>query len=423
MKPGPLGDRDGRSGQALRVLLVSREYPPETGGGGIGSYAELMARALVERGHEVHVLSCVEGQADEDVMRAGVHLHRRGVSRFLRKIRRRFPGTAARIEGGVARSLAARRIGTEFDVVEAPDWMAEGLGFALRRTRPLVVHLHTPLTLVARHNPGSFQWSRDARFAAALERFTVQRGHVVTSPSHLLARDLASEGWLEERDVRVVRYPVDIDMWGPLSSAESAGPRILAIGRLEARKAPELLVRAASLLAKEVSDLDVVFVGRSGLRNGGEYKDWLVDLARELSAPCRFVDQIDRSELGAWYASSRVVVVASRHDNFPFAALEGMAAERPVVLTTGVGVAELLRGTDAGAVVPVGDHRALAAALRPFLLDGRRAAEAGEEARALVGRACSPSRIAAEREACYLDAIDRWGRERAEARASAARRQ
>lgn len=407
----------------MRVLLVSREYPPETGGGGIGSYAELMARALVAQGHEVHVLSCVEGQADEDVTRAGVHLHRRGVSRFLPKIRRRLPGTAARIEGAHARYLGARRLGAEFDVVEAPDWMAEGLAFALRRTRPLVVHLHTPLTLVARHNPGSFQWSRDARFAAALERLAVQRAHVLTSPSHLLARDLASEHWFEEGDVRVIRYPVDIDMWGPLASAGSAGPRVLAVGRLEARKAPESLVRAASLLATDVPDLEVVFVGRSGLRNGGEYKDWLVDLARELSAPCRFIDQVHRSELGAWYASSRVVVVASRHDNFPFAALEGMAAARPVVLTTGVGVAELLGRTDAGAVVPVGDHRALAAALRPFLLDGRRAAHAGEEARALVGRECSPARIAAEREACYAEAIARWGRKRPQARAAAADRQ
>jgi hypothetical protein len=76
-----------------------------------------MARALVARGHEVHVLSCVEGQADEDGMRAGVHLHRRGVTRFMRKIRRRLPGTAVRIEGALARSLAARRLETDFDVV------------------------------------------------------------------------------------------------------------------------------------------------------------------------------------------------------------------------------------------------------------------------------------------------------------------
>jgi Starch synthase catalytic domain len=54
--------RRERRESTLRVLFVSREYPPETGGGGIGSYVEAMARALVVRGHEVHVLSCVPGR-------------------------------------------------------------------------------------------------------------------------------------------------------------------------------------------------------------------------------------------------------------------------------------------------------------------------------------------------------------------------
>ena len=46
----------------LRILFLSREYPPWTGGGGIGSYVETMAHALARRGNEVHVLSCSEGQ-------------------------------------------------------------------------------------------------------------------------------------------------------------------------------------------------------------------------------------------------------------------------------------------------------------------------------------------------------------------------
>jgi glycogen synthase len=394
----------------LRVLFVSKEYPPETGGGGIGSYVEAMARALVARGHEVHVLSCVHEQADDDCVRAGVHLHRRGVPRFLPKIRRRLPSSALRLESALSTYLEFRRLGLDIDIVEAPDWMAEGLAFALRRPSPLVVHLHTPLLLVGRHNPHSFRWSRDGRMAASLERFSVRRADVLTSPSHLLARDLAREGWLEDRDPCVIRYPVDLDMWGSLPSAGSAQPRILAIGRLEARKAPEVLVRAASLLSPAVPDLEVVFIGRSGLHNGGEYKDWLAALAQELSVTCSFIEHVPRHELGTWYGSARVVALASRYDNFPFAALEAMAAARPLVVTNTVGTAELLRTTDAGAVVAVDDPHELATALRSFLLDAGLAARAGEDARALVSRHCSPEKIAAEREACYREAIRLWKR-------------
>jgi glycogen synthase len=390
--------------EPLRILFVSREYPPETGGGGIGSYVEGMARALAARGHDVHVLSCVQGQADQDRVHGRVHVHRRGSRRFLPKIRRRLPSTALRVEGALSSYLASRRLGVEFDVVEAPDWMAEGLVFALGRSSPLVVHLHTPLILVGRHNPGSFEWSRDGRLAASLERVPVRRAELVTSPSELLARDLASEGWLDGREPRIVRYPVDAGMWGSLPAPSSVPPRVLIVGRLEARKAPEVLVRAAALLSSAVPDLEVIFVGRSGLRDGGEYKEWLVELARTLAAPCHFVDQVPRGELGGWYASARVVAMASRHDNFPYAALEAMAASRPIVVTDGVGVGELLEG-DAGAVVAVGDADGFAAALRPFLLDAELADRAGGAARALVSRHCSPERIAAEREACYLEAI------------------
>jgi glycogen synthase len=64
----------------MRVLFVSMEYPPETSYGGIGWYIAMMARALAGRGHEVHVLSCVRGQARRDYVEGGVQVHRRCVT-------------------------------------------------------------------------------------------------------------------------------------------------------------------------------------------------------------------------------------------------------------------------------------------------------------------------------------------------------
>jgi glycosyltransferase involved in cell wall biosynthesis len=94
------------------------------------------------------------------------------------------------------------------------------------------------------------------------------------------------------------------------------------------------------------------------------FKDWLMKLARELVTPCRFVDEVRRQEICAWYGSSRVVALCSRYDNFPFVGLEAMSAGRPVVCTTATGTAAIVEGTGAGAVVPVDDAASLAAALR-----------------------------------------------------------
>ena len=397
---------------------MSREYPPETGGGGIGSYVQTVARALVRRGHEVHVLSCVDGQPVDDREDSGVHVHRRGAPRVLPKVRRRLPWTALRVEGALARYREARRLGVEFDVVEAPDWFAEGLVFSLLKPRPLVAHLHTPFGLVGRNDPGSSRPSRDGKLADRVECFAVRHADVVTSPSRLLARDLAREGWLGNHEPRIVRYPIDVEPWTGLEGAEASPPRVLAVGRLEGRKAPEVLVRAAAMLANDVAGLEVVFVGRSSLRDGAPYGDWLRDQARRLGAPCRFVDEVPREELPGWYAASRVVAVASRYDNFPYAALEAMASGRPVVCTERTGTAEIVAGTDAGSVVAVDDPAALADALRPFLVDPDAAGRAGRAARSVVQRECSPDGTAAEREACYREALRVWAARRGGARAA-----
>ena len=408
---GPTTAPRSSSRRLLRILFVSQEYPPETGGGGIGSYVETMARVLARRGHEVHVLSCKDGQASGDRADGAVQLHRRGVRRILPKLRRRIPSTALRVEGAASRYREYRSLGLDFDVVEAPDWFAEGLAFSLLRSRPLVAHLHTPLLLVGRHNPGSFHWTRDRRLAERIERLAVRRADLVTSPSHLLADGLVGEGWIDH-EPSIIRYPLDLAPWAGVQPVEESPPRILAVGRLEGRKAPEALVHAAAVLGKKIPGVEVVFVGRSGLHDGRSYRDWLIELTRRLGAPCRFVEEVRRDDLASWYASCRVVALPSRYDNFPYVALEAMASARPVVCTERTGTAEIVAGTGAGAVVAVDDVAGLVEALRPFLIDPAVAGRAGREARSVVARECSPDGIAELREACYLEAMRVWSTRR-----------
>ena len=275
-----------------------------------------------------------------------------------------------------------------------------------------MAHLHTPLGFVERHNPASFRWTRDAALADRLERFAVRHADLVTCPSRLLADDMERERWLVGQKPVIIRYPIELAPWRSLQPAEQSPPRVLAVGRLEGRKAPEVLVEASALMRDDIAELDVVFVGLSSLHYGESYGDWLIELAERLRAPCRFVGAVPRDELGGWYASARVVALPSRYDNFPYAGLEAMAAGRPLVCTDRTGVAELVRGTGAGHVVAADDPVALADALRPFLLDSARARRAGAEARAIVESQCAPDSTAEQREACYRQAIALWAARR-----------
>lgn len=389
-------------GGPLRVLFLSAEYPPETGWGGIGSSIAAVALGLVGRGHEVHVLSCVEGQAARDSTDGGVIVHRRGLRRLPRVPRVIGWQTAQRLRAAWSTSLEARRLLPGADIVESPDWGAEGLLFALRGRAPVIVHLHTPLPLIRRWN--GLAMHRDARWAAALERWTIRRAHAVTAPSRFIADEVARLGWLGGRRVEVIPNAVDRALWARCADVRDTAATVLFVGRLEARKAPEALVDAARTLGGAIKDVRAVFVGRSsGTREGRPYRDWL--LARPGADRCVFVGEVPRHELPALIAAARVVALPSHFDNFPMAVAEAMAAGRPVVVSSATGCAAMIEAHGAGAVVPPGDGAALAAALHPFLADAGHAAVVGERGRRVAADELDPAVIAGRRETVYAAAI------------------
>ena len=387
---------------AVRILFLSAGYALDGGPGGIESAIASIAPALVARGHDVHVLACAEDCRSGDDTDAGLHLHRRRATR-IHGLRRAVGWPAAwRIETALSNYRESRRLGVTFDVVEGPDWGAEGLLFALRRRTPLVTHLHTPLPVVRRFN--GLVDDRAARWAAALERFTVRRSDVLTAPAPILVEELSRLGWVAKRWVEIIPYALDWWRWRDAASVSDTRPSVLFAGRLEARKAPEDLLEAVRLLGEEISDVGAVFVGKSsGERNGAAYRASLEGEAG--AARCVFVDHVPRHRLVDYLGAARVVAVPSRFESFSLVAAEAMAAGRPVVVTSTTGIADLVRKADAGEVVPPGDHRALADALRRFLISPACARETGERGRRAVMELLDPPRVAALREAAYRRAM------------------
>jgi len=394
----------------MNVLMVCGEY--SIVGGGFGSYVKSLAPALAARGHEVHVLSCLGGQGRRDYLDGPVWVHERGKASLRLGVRRLLGGPEAweRLVSAVSCWLEQARLRISFDVVEIADFGAEGLLLGLGRRRPIVAHLHGPLGLLHQYNgaePG-----RDIRLADWLERTTVARADLVTSPSNLVSRDLREARWLRGRPARTVRNPIDLEQWAgvpPLRERDrdrDTPPLVLAVGRVEPLKGSDVLVRAAVTLAKEAGSIEVVLVGRSsGEREGLPYRDWVRRLAAEIGAPCRFVEQVPRSELKDWYAAARVVAVPSLYETLSMSGLEAMASGRPVVCSSSTGVAELVAGSGAGDVVPSGNADLFAQALLPYVRDLEVARVAGERGRRLMRETCSAERIAEERERCYRDVL------------------
>lgn len=386
----------------MRISFLTPEYPPFGTTGGIGSYVSIIAPTLAARGHEVRVITCT-GALREDVVDRGVHVHVRPL-RPLPVVGRmdRVSQTHARLAAARSYRAALRELERP-DVIESPEWMAESLRIrgSTRRSR-LLVHLHTPVGFIARHGQ---RLGRDAALAHRLELFSIRGARAVTSPSKLLLDLVFPSGAPQGPLARVIRQPIDVDLWKRSDAVSRTERVVLVVGRLERLKGVDVLLEAAGKLPPEVRDTTtIVAVGRSsGLHEGRPYAEWLSKLAERHGVRFEQRGEVARDELAALYAAARVVALPSRFDNFPMVALEAMASGRPLVCSTTCGAAELVGGSGAGEVFESGDAGALASALLRYLTDEAAARAAGDTGRALAEAECAPDVIAGHRERLYED--------------------
>src|SRR5436190_22518223 len=128
----------------LHICLVSEEFPPDTGWGGIGTYSYNLAHGLAELGHRVHVIARGWG-GDSVSSLGGVTLHRLTLPepswrRGTQWVNRCFCSTREIMfwNRAVSRTIARILLEEQLDVIECPDYHAQGVWAALR-------HRHVPL--------------------------------------------------------------------------------------------------------------------------------------------------------------------------------------------------------------------------------------------------------------------------------------
>jgi glycosyltransferase involved in cell wall biosynthesis len=118
--------------------------------------------------------------------------------------------------------------------------------------------------------------------------------------------------------------------------------------------------------------------------------------ARRLGVASRVVFAGARPDAAHWFAALDAYVSASRGEGLPLALVEAMAAGLPVVASRVPGHVDTVVHGDTGALVPVDDPVALAAAAVALLADPARARVLGAAGRTRARRDFSVDRMAAE---------------------------
>jgi len=164
-------------------------------------------------------------------------------------------------------------------------------------------------------------------------------------------------------------------------------PVLLVLGRLEPQKGHRVLLQALPLVRREFPGVRLVCVGEGGERPALEAQA----ASLQLTDAVRFAGY--RSDVEDWLALADVMVLPSFYEGLPLAAIEALAARRPVVATAVDGTPEVVVDGQTGLTVPPGDPVALAAAIARLLRQPEWARRL-----ALAGRRWVEDRFSAQRQ-------------------------
>lgn len=179
----------------------------------------------------------------------------------------------------------------------------------------------------------------------------------------------------------------------PFTRPEGQPVKIVAAGRLHAKKGFDVLIRAVGKLRAWELDVTCEIAGE------GDERDALEALIKALDlAPCvRLTGWTD--DVAGFLATGDLFAFPSHQEGFPLTLLEAMAVGLPVVASEIDGPVEILTDGVNGRLVPDDDPDRLAEALGELVSDHDTALRLGAAARELVLTEYSPSELARRLEA------------------------
>jgi len=366
----------------MRILLGNDTYPPDVNGAAY--FTRRLVEGLQEKGHEVHVMCPSTNFRTQRTVRKGVIEHRmrsvpvpchasfrfspplflyRRVLREVRRIRPDVVHAQGHLLIGRALIRAAREIGVP--VVATNHFMPDNLVF----------YLGLPERMQRRVT--EWAWRDFAR--------VFNRADIVTAPTPFAARLAVEKG--VKGPVLPVSCGMDLSRFHPDNDGDSfrrrhgiqAKPTFMYVGRLDAEKRVDELIRALPLVRRSV-DAQLVIVG-----DGHEHRR-LIQLAQEqgVEGSTIFTGFVVDEELPGAYVASDVFCNASEAELQSIVTMEAMATGKPVVAANAKALPHLVHDGENGFTFEPDDVSTLASRLTELLLDEGKRIEMGAESLAIV---------------------------------------
>ncbi|SMQ82880.1 Glycosyltransferase involved in cell wall bisynthesis [Bacillus sp. OV166] len=384
--------------RTLKILMLCWEYPPNIVGG-LSRHVFGLSVHLAEKGHEVHVLTAINGNLPSFENMDGVNVHR------VKPINQYDDNFLSWIGGlNLAMAFKAEQLAEEihFDIIHAHDWLVGSASIVLKETLkiPLLATIHA--TEYGRNN--GIHTEMQQFIHKKEQQLICESDQIIVCSDYM--KDVLNSIFKAKND-KIAIIPNGIEPVLNELDTEEIFPElkdqkyIFSIGRIVKEKGFETIIEAASIAKEREIDCFFVIAGKGPMLE--TYRRQIN--VRNLESHITFVGYVTDEQRNSLIAGSELAVIPSLYEPFGIVVLETMILGKPTIVSNTGGMKGIVKHLHTGLLMTPGDAESMLEQIDFLINHPLKAEEIGKKGRQIVTILYGWKRIASETSRVMEDTV------------------
>ena len=351
----------------MKILMLTWEYPPRVVGG-ISRVVYDLSHRLIKDGHEVTVVTYRDGEVPYYEDDKGVKVYR--VDNYMIQPNNFIDWILQLNFNMVERASQIIAEQGKFDVIHAHDWLVANAAKTLKHSFdiPIVATIHAT---EAGRNGGIREPNQ--KYINDTEWMLTYVANEVIVNSNFMKSEVQRLFGLPFEKINVVPNGVNLNKFTGMDRDYSFRRKyamdnekiILFMGRLVYEKGVQNLIAAMPKVLASYHDAKLVIAGKGGMLD--ELKAQADYLG--ISNKVYFAGYMNGKDVERMYKAADISVFPSTYEPFGIVALEGMLAERPIVVSDAGGLGEIVEHRVTGMKSYCGNPNSIADSILELLFN------------------------------------------------------
>jgi glycogen(starch) synthase len=353
--------------KSMKILMLTWEYPPRVVGG-ISRVVYDLSHRLIKDGHEVTVVTYRDGEVPYYEDDKGVKVYR--VDNYMIQPNNFIDWILQLNFNMVERASQIIAEQGKFDVIHAHDWLVANAAKTLKHSFdiPIVATIHAT---EAGRNGGIREPNQ--KYINDTEWMLTYEANEVIVNSNYMKSEVQRLFGLPFEKINVVPNGVNLNKFTGMDRDYSFRRKyamdnekiILFMGRLVYEKGVQNLIAAMPKVLASYHDAKLVIAGKGGMLD--ELKAQADYLG--ISNKVYFAGYMNGKDVERMYKAADISVFPSTYEPFGIVALEGMLAERPIVVSDAGGLGEIVEHRVTGMKSYCGNPNSIADSILELLFN------------------------------------------------------